>query len=417
MKNHISRDDGMLDSKQVEPLRDNFIYNKEEIPFYESWKEINAEPYYHEGEYIFIREVKYPLDYKHGHYKFSDIYTAKEIWTNKDLNHPFSMKDFEMSEMVFFDTETTGLSGTGTQIFLLGLAYFTDTHLILKQYFLPSPSSEIAQFNYFLNDIGKFRLMASYNGKSFDWPQLITRHTLVRQNVPKLPALGHFDLYHAARRLWKHKLERTNLSIVEKEVLGIDRVDDIPGYLAPMIYFDFIESRQPYGIQGVMKHNEIDILSLVTLYTHLTFQLCGMDMQQTRKESFEVGRWFAALGEKEEAEQVLTKLVSGSDVTSLQAKLALAYHNKKEKNWGMALRLFVDVADTLDVNMGLEASIEASKIYEHKIKDYLSAKDYCLKASKLNGENQSSKDKKQKVNDQLQNRLFRLEKRIAKYRE
>ncbi len=417
MKNHISREDVKVDLKLDNPLKSNPINNKEEIPFYKRWKEIDAVPYYYEGEYIFIREVKYPLDYKHGHYKFSDLYTAKEIWTNRDLNHPFSMKDFEMSEMVFFDTETTGLSGTGTQIFLLGIAYFTDKHLTLKQYFLPSPSSEIAQFNYFLNDIKKFRLMASYNGKSFDWPQLITRHTLVRQDVPMLPSLGHFDLYHAARRLWKHKLERTNLSIVERDVLGIERVDDIPGYLAPMIYFDFLESRQPNGIHGVMKHNEIDILSLVTLYTHLTFQLCGMDMKQTRKESFEVGRWFAALGEKEEAEQVLTKLVDGSDVTSLQAKLALAYHYKKEKNWEMALTLFVDVADTLDDCMGIEACVETAKIYEHKLKDYLSAKDYCLKASKLNEENQLSKDKKQKVNDLLQNRLFRLEKRIAKHSE
>jgi uncharacterized protein len=415
LKNHISQENATIVHRAEEPIIANSDKNIGEIPFYESWKEINAEPYYFEGEYIFIREVKYPLDYKHGHYKFSDIYTAKEIWTNRDLNHPFSMKDFEMSEMVFFDTETTGLSGTGTQIFLLGLAYFTDKHLILKQYFLPSPSSEIAQFNYFLNDIGRFRLMASYNGKSFDWPQLITRHTLVRQNVPQLPSLGHFDLYHAARRLWKHKLERTNLSIVEKEVLGIERVDDIPGYLAPMIYFDFIESRQPNGIQGVMKHNEIDILSLVTLYTHLTFQLCGMDIQQTRKESFEVGRWFAALGEKDEAEQVLRKLVDGSDVTSFQAKLELAYHYKKEKNWEMALTLFVDVSDTLDVSRGFEACIETAKIYEHKLKDYLAAKEYCLKAAKLSEETQLSKDKKQKVNDLLENRLIRLEKRIAKH--
>ena len=65
-----------------------------------------------------------------------------------------------------------------------------------------------------------------------------------------------------------------------------------------MIYFDFIESKQPDGMLGILKHNEIDILSLVTLYTHLTFQLCGIDSNQTRKESFEVGRWFASLGRK-----------------------------------------------------------------------------------------------------------------------
>ena len=107
-----------------------------------------------------------------------------------------------------------------------------------------------------------------------------------------LPAFGHFDLFHASRRLWKHKLERLKLSIVEKEVLGIERKDDIPGFLAPMIYFDFVESKHPEGMLGILKHNEIDILSLVTLYTHLTFQLLWIRSAANKTESYEVGRWF-----------------------------------------------------------------------------------------------------------------------------
>ena len=47
--------------------------------------------------------------------------------------------------------------------------------------------------------------MVTYNGKAFDWPQVKTRHTLIREHVPKLPPFGHFDLYHAARRMWKHQ--------------------------------------------------------------------------------------------------------------------------------------------------------------------------------------------------------------------
>ena len=122
----------------------------------------------------------------------------------------------------------------------------------------------------------------TYNGKSFDWPQVKTRHTLVRDHVPKLPPFGHFDLYHAARRLWKHRLERLKLAVVEEEILGIHRKDDIPGYLAPMIYFDFVESGQPDGMLGILKHNENDILSLVTLYTHLTYQLNGEQMRENK---------------------------------------------------------------------------------------------------------------------------------------
>ena len=91
-------------------------------------------------------------------------------------------------------------------------------------------------------------------------------------------------------------LERLKLSIVEKEILEFERKDDIPGFLAPMIYFDFIERKNPEGMLGILKHNEMDILSLITLYTHLSFQLLGLDRQQTAKETFEVGRWYSYLG-------------------------------------------------------------------------------------------------------------------------
>jgi tetratricopeptide (TPR) repeat protein len=207
-------------------------------------------------------------------------------------------------------------------------------------------------------------------------------------------------------------LDRLKLAVVEKDVLGIERQDDIPGFLAPMIYFDFIESKQPDGMLGIIKHNEIDILSLVTLYTHLTFQLCGIDNNQTRKESFEVGRWYASLGEKDEAKKVLTKLVEGSDFTSLQAKLALAYQSKKEQNWENSLPLFIEVADAENSTLSIEACVEAAKIYEHKIKDYKLALDYCLKALEIV---ENINIPIQKVKQQLDIRLTRLEEKFAKF--
>lgn len=122
---------------------------------------------------------------------------------------------------VLFDTETTGLGGgVGNTIFLLGYASVSRKGVTLKQHILPDPGGEIALYKSFLESID-YTTMVTYNGKAFDWPQLQTRHTLIREHLPKLPPFGHFDLYHASRRLWKHKLERTKLSIVEREVLGV----------------------------------------------------------------------------------------------------------------------------------------------------------------------------------------------------
>ena len=94
---------------------------------------------------------------------------------------------------------------------------------------------------------------------------------------PKLPEFGHFDLYHASRRLWKDKLERVKLSMVETEILGINRKMISHGYLAPMIYFDFVERKNPEILFGILKHNELDVYRLFALYIHISKQILQID--------------------------------------------------------------------------------------------------------------------------------------------
>lgn len=383
-----------------------------EVPYLSKWMEENVTPYFLDQTYCLVREVKYPLSWQHGHYCFQDFLTAIDIWNKQQVDHPLSAMGHKAEELFFFDTETTGLGGgVGNTIFLLGYASVKENNLVLRQHILPHPGAEVSLYQSFLENVN-YKTLVTYNGKSFDWPQVKTRHTLVREHVPKLPAFGHFDLFHAAKRMWKHKLDRLKLAVVEREVLGVERVDDIPGFLAPMIYFDFIDSKQPEGMLGIIKHNELDILSLVTLYTHLTFQLCGKDINQTRKESYEVGRWYASLGEKAAAEKVLTKLVDGSDHTSFQAKLSLAYQYKKDQNWDHSLSLFIEVTNAEDNGLSLEACVESAKIFEHKRKDYKLALQYCQKALE-----RSTKlpNLKPKIYAELQGRLHRLEKRISKF--
>ncbi|MFZ7943081.1 ribonuclease H-like domain-containing protein [Neobacillus sp. 19] len=393
----------------------HFELARVEVPFREKWEQNNVFPYYMDENYCLIREVKYPLSQQHGHYCFHDFLTAIAIWNKHPVSHPLSAEGYQAEEFFFFDTETTGLGGgVGNTIFILGYASISGDQLIVRQHILPHPGAEVPLYQSFLEKVN-YRTLVTYNGKSFDWPQVRTRHTLVREHVPQLPAFGHFDLYHAAKRLWKHKLERMKLAIVEKEVLGVERVDDIPGFLAPIIYFDFVERKQPDGMLGILKHNEIDILSLVTLYTHLTFQLCGIDRKQTRIESFEVGRWFASIGEKNEAEKVLSQLTVGNDVTSFQAKLILAYQQKKERNWEMARKLFYDIVNCGDDRMELEALLELAKIYEHRIINYKLALKYCQKAILLLSQTKIPENiKKRDTLEQFEIRLKRLERKLLK---
>ncbi|WNS73984.1 ribonuclease H-like domain-containing protein [Bacillus sp. DTU_2020_1000418_1_SI_GHA_SEK_038] len=354
-----------------------------DFPYREVWEKAGVFPFYFDGDFCLIREKEYSISEKHGIYTFAQFYQAVEAWNSAEISHPLSAAGFQSDQFFFFDTETTGLGGgVGNTIFILGHASLQGNKVHLKQHILPHPGAEVPLYKSFLDSIN-YKMMATYNGKSFDWPQVKTRHTLIRDQVPKLPPFGHFDLYHASRRMWKHKLERIKLSVVEKEVLGVERKDDLPGFLAPMIYFDYVETKNPEGMLAVLKHNELDILSLISLYTHLSFQILGIDKGQTAREKYEVGRWFSQLGETVSAKKAFSNISAGNGAEALQAKHALAFEYKKQKNWLEAIQLWKDVAEHSELEIKLDACIELAKIFEHREKNIEQALKYTEMAESI----------------------------------
>lgn len=349
-----------------------------DIPFIKIWEQEGVTPFYLDNQFCLIRKVTYPITHQHGIYSLSDYVEAVRLWNESDLNHPLSAKGFNANQLFFFDTETTGLGGgVGNTIFILGHAALLENEIILTQHILPNPGSEIPLYYSFLNQVD-YRTLVTYNGKSFDWPQVKTRHTLIRDHVPKLPEFGHFDLYHAAKRIWKHRLERMKLSTVEKEVLGITRVDDVPGFLAPMIYFDFVERKDPEGMIKILKHNEIDILSLITLYSHLSFQLLGVDKNQTMQEKYEIGKWFSSLGEMSSAKDIYIGIENEESPAAIHSQLRLGYLYKKQKDFDKSLMYFTKVLEQSGFStIQLEACVEAAKILEHQHKSYINAASVC----------------------------------------
>ncbi|MCR2820200.1 ribonuclease H-like domain-containing protein [Lederbergia panacisoli] len=350
------------------------------LPYLGEWKKAGASPYFHENQFCYIKEIRYPLDYQHGKYSLKDFLTAFSMWEEFSGRHPLSVKGMSPTDLFFFDTETTGLyGGAGNSIFLLGYARFVGNEFVLRQNFLPEPGFEVALYKSFLENVD-YTTLVTYNGKAFDWPQVKTQHTLVRQHVPKLPAFGHFDLYHASRRLWKSNLESVKLARVEEEILGVKRKDDIPGYLAPMIYFDYVERKNPEAILKVLKHNEIDILSLITLYTHLTYQIHGMDPGQTPAEKMHIAKWYQYIGERDLAASTFEIAASEGDFS---AKHQHAFYLKKAGKYDDARKLWLEVTTHGEDSVKKDAYIELAKLMEHQYKDYVKAIEYTSAAMEL----------------------------------
>ncbi|MDR4314648.1 ribonuclease H-like protein [Niallia circulans] len=387
IKNKLNRMKTHLKKEEQTILVKNLEAKKGTIPFMKEWEQENVLPYWLDSEYCLIREVRYPLDYNHGNYTFRDFCGVVDEWNKVSYDHPLSAKGHQPKDLFFFDTETTGLGGgAGNTIFILGYAQLQQEEIVLKQHVLPHPGAEVPLFNSFLENVD-YTTLVTYNGKAFDWPQVKTRHTLIKEHVPKLPEFGHFDLYHASRRMWKHRLERTKLSIVEEEILGVKRENDIPGFLAPMIYFDFVERKNPEGMLGILKHNEIDILSLITLYTHLSSQLLRKDQKISARETLEVGKWYAIIGQTNVAKQNLESIKEQNKEELLEAAFLLAKEYKREKKFEDALGLWQKIAETYTGKtnqvMVIQSLIELAKFAEHKEKNPQRALQFTKKAQNL----------------------------------
>jgi uncharacterized protein len=405
MKDHMKLE-GQA-SKNKMPLQEAAALETK-LPFIEKWQKNNTEAYWFDHEHCFIREVRYPLEYQHGNYSFQELKGIVELWNEAALDHPLSAKGLSGEDLFFFDTETTGLGGgAGNTIFLLGYAFLEKDAIVVRQHVLPQPGNEIPLYQSFLENIN-YETLVTYNGKAFDWPQLKTRHTLIKEHVPLLPEFGHFDLYHASRRLWKNKLEKVKLSAVEEEILGLKRENDIPGYLAPMIYFDFVERKDPEILFGIMKHNEIDVLSLITLYIHLSRQILQVDGYGT--ETLEIARWLAYLGKKDEAFETYSRVIEeGNDEEQLTAKHAIAFQKKRNKEFDSALEIWLEVAERGTEKQRIEATIESSKMLEHHYKEPEKALEL---SSRLLGEIEGRPKAFDSLKRDLMKRCERLQKKL-----
>ena len=75
-----------------------------------------------------------------------------------------------MRDVLFLDTETTGLSrGAGTVAFLVGVGYFTDRHFVVEQYLMRDYDEEtFAAGGRSTACCRRFPVLVTFNGRTFD---------------------------------------------------------------------------------------------------------------------------------------------------------------------------------------------------------------------------------------------------------
>lgn len=173
------------------------------------------------------------------------------------------------ANMLFFDTETTGLSGgTGTRAFMVGASDFVPGGLRVRQLLITHLSAEPAMLREFSRWLAEDTRLVSYNGRCYDAPLLKTRYRLARLAEP-LSALDHVDLLFPSRRHWRGRWENCRLATIERQVLGIVREDDLPGSEAPAAWLRFLRGGSAVDVRRVAAHNHQDVVTLAQLFLQL----------------------------------------------------------------------------------------------------------------------------------------------------
>ena len=187
---------------------------------------------------------------------------------------------------VFFDLETTGLSGgAGTLAFLVGCGWFEDDgSFATRQFLLARHADERMLLEAVAAELERAGALVSFNGKSFDAPLLEGRY-LFHRIAWRGREMPHVDLLHPARRFWKAPASGARASLfdgtrggdegscslqaLERHIVGARRHGDVAGFEIPARYFQFIRSGDARPLTAILEHNRFDLLTLAALTARL----------------------------------------------------------------------------------------------------------------------------------------------------
>ena len=286
------------------------------------------------------------------------------------------LKERPLTDGLFLDTETTGLTGgSGTLTFLIGLGWFEKDGFATRQIFIRDFSEERAALSLLGEWVGNKGFLITFNGKSFDVGLLSTRFIMNRLHNP-LNDMPHLDLLYPARRLIGHRLDNCRLMTLEERVLGFFRQGDVPGSEIPQRYFDWLKRRDARLVVDVFEHNRLDVISLASLMAHLTELMdAPHDLTQTdHRDLLAAARLLIERGDALKARCLLEGLIgSGQEAAVKEGRKMLSLIHKRAGQWEDAVGLWGQMI--LDHPGDIFALIELSKWYEHRIYDFEHAMD------------------------------------------
>jgi uncharacterized protein YprB with RNaseH-like and TPR domain len=301
------------------------------------------------------------------------------------------------AEFRFFDLETTGLSGgTGTVAFLAAVGREDEESFAVKQFFLEDYPGESGFVESLAAEL-RGRIVVTYNGRAFDLPLLRTRCVM---NALAPPELTDIDALYCARRLWSRVHGGASLGLLEREVLGIEREEDVPGSAIPDIWFEYLRRGDHPLMRIVMSHNASDVASLASLVERAgrAFAEPGKLAASSAIDRAGLGRILLSVGRGLEGEELLEASAGDGDEA---AGLFLSRRYRRDGRVDDRRRVLAMLPTTT-----YPSCVERAKFYEHAMRDFDTALSWARAAEALTEGDRES--------EAISARLERLERKAAR---
>ncbi len=341
------------------------------------------------------------------------LFTDRSHATREVLESIFGCEFPDMirpEDILFLDTETTGLSGgVGTIAFQIGVGYFTADTFVVEQFLMHDYPEEAEMLRMLDGLMQRFSILCTFNGRTFDVPLLKSRYLMNRINNAHFPEI-HADVLYPARRLWKLRLKKCTLGNLEEQLLHVQRDDDLPGALVPQTYFQYLKDGDFSPLMKIIEHNKQDIVSLAQLFYFMCRQVDQPEGIADGEDLFSLAKAMEKRGKREKAMHCY-RLSAGHGMLgpSYQAMARMA---KREGNCEAAIKLYqAMLAQNRDPVTACEA---LAKLYEHQLKDIPGAISYTRQALLLLSEPSLFHDNAvQEQQNALQYRYARLRRKLS----